>query len=289
MANTFRENLNNLSHSIKENIKDLLLEHSKLIYDDLNAGSTNFFVIGIGDYRWQELTLEGKRLQSKIRNEYNTYIEIVRCLIDEVHFCELNGYDKTVLKNVDQNDRCYIKNTEQAYSKVLEAFLEIDHLLDSLHSTEDETLLIADTCALLTNTKIETWKFDEFGEFCVVLTPAVLSELDSHKVNHRNEFVREKSNKLIRQIKEYRRRGSILSGVKINDNIHLRSIAVEPVFENSLPWLDENNNDDRFIATAFEIIKKNIRSAVYIVTTDINMQNKAENACLPFLEPPKKK
>jgi hypothetical protein len=54
----------------------------------------------------------------------------------------------------------------------------------------------------------------------------------------------------------------------------------------SLTWLDPTNRDDQFIASTIEVIRQNPRSRVTIVTRDINLQNKAELARLPFVEPP---
>jgi len=54
----------------------------------------------------------------------------------------------------------------------------------------------------------------------------------------------------------------------------------------SLTWLDPDNRDDRFIAITIEVIRQHPRSAVTIVTRDINLQSKAEVASLPFSEPP---
>jgi hypothetical protein len=54
----------------------------------------------------------------------------------------------------------------------------------------------------------------------------------------------------------------------------------------SLPWLDPSNRDDRFLASRFGIVRSHPRRAVTIVTRDINPQNKADFASLPFVEPP---
>lgn len=53
-----------------------------------------------------------------------------------------------------------------------------------------------------------------------------------------------------------------------------------------LPWLDPTNNDDRFLASVVEIARENTRCVVAIVTGDINLQNKARFARMPFCEPP---
>jgi predicted ribonuclease YlaK len=54
----------------------------------------------------------------------------------------------------------------------------------------------------------------------------------------------------------------------------------------TLSWFDSTNADDRFLATALEIIRANMGAIVFIVTSDINMQNKAEMAGIPFREVP---
>jgi len=117
--------------------------------------------------------------------------------------------------------------------------------------------------------------------------PAVLSELDELKINHRNEAVREKTKSLINKFKEYRRRGRLSDGVVlVNDVSTIMSLAIEPDFNNTLPWLSPDNNDDRLLCAIVEVMRSHPRSLVIIITADINLQNKAEFARLPFVEPP---
>ncbi len=61
---------------------------------------------------------------------------------------------------------------------------------------------------------------------------------------------------------------------------------MEPNFSKTLSWLDSSNNDDRILASYIEVMKIYLNSPIVIVTNDINMQNKAEFAGLPFVEPP---
>ncbi|MPZ99487.1 MAG: hypothetical protein GEU80_09170 [Dehalococcoidia bacterium] len=56
--------------------------------------------------------------------------------------------------------------------------------------------------------------------------------------------------------------------------------------ERAFPWLDAQNNDDRIVATAFEISRVNARTPVILVTRDLNLQNKMAYAAMPFAEPP---
>ena len=96
-----------------------------------------------------------------------------------------------------------------------------------------------------------------------------------------------KSEKLIRKIKEYRRRGKLNNGVPIiRDKIKLQTVAVEPDMHNTFSWLISDNNDDRILAGIVEVMRLHPRTSVYAVSTDINFQNKAEFSNIPFVEPP---
>jgi predicted ribonuclease YlaK len=92
---------------------------------------------------------------------------------------------------------------------------------------------------------------------------------------------------VIRQVKEYQRRGPLLRGVVLRkDRSIVSSIAVEPDFRRTLPWLDPSVADDRFLASTLEIVKRRPQAAVVAVTGDVNLQNKFTMAGLPFVEPP---
>jgi hypothetical protein len=107
------------------------------------------------------------------------------------------------------------------------------------------------------------------------------------KINHRNEDVRAKAETLISRIKGYRARGRLTAGVPLRKPIStIRLLAAEPRMDDSLSWLVPTSRDDQFIASTVETIRQHPRSAVTIVTRDINLQNKAELARLPFVEPP---
>ena len=56
--------------------------------------------------------------------------------------------------------------------------------------------------------------------------------------------------------------------------------------DETLPWLKADNNDDRILAGFIEIMREHPRCQVILVTRDMNLQNKAEYAGLPFIEPP---
>jgi predicted ribonuclease YlaK len=161
-------------------------------------------------------------------------------------------------------------------------------LLERLHDVgEGADVFVPHTNALLHHADLEKWAFAGSSDFEVVLCPSVLVELDELKVNHRNADVRAKAEGVITRIKGYRARGQLTQGVPLRKPVsRIRALGTEPRMEDSLPWLDAGNRDDRFIASTIEIMRQHPRSAVTIVTRDINLQNKAELASIPFVEPP---
>lgn len=283
-------------------LTDLLAEDAARIKDDIvsllamsglhrEREDDSIVVINTdGNHWWDDLPIEARRLQSKILGDYGQYRDLVRVLIRGLTSDgarEFEEADDTVTKHVEQQRATWCKKVPEAQDETLRAIDTIQGLLDLLHSPEGEALVIPDTNALILGAPLEQWSFDWCDAFTVVLTPTVLAELDELKIAHRNPDVRTKAERLIRQIKEYGRRGDLRVGVPIlSGRITARAIAVEPRMDESLPWLDAANIDDRILATTIEIIRRNLRSVVVLVTADINLQNKAQHARLPVCEAP---
>ena len=277
------------TEEIKTIFEEFILKHSKIYCS--NPRDSGFF-ISSGDYSWRELDNEGKLLQSKLKSKYTIYYSILKSLLKnqpQAEIKKLEESNKVITSAIEQNESTWDHSSEEVYDKICSSLSSITKLVDNLYSHNDISLLIPDTNALLYNPEIETWKYSGFSNFTIILTPTILSELDQLKINHRNEEVRKKSLTLINKIKEYRRRGKLNEGVPIIKNIiYLQTIAFEPNMKESLPWFEENNNDDRFLASILEVMRHNIKSEVYLITSDINLQNKAEYSMIPFLEPPEK-
>jgi hypothetical protein len=193
-----------------------------------------------------------------------------------------------VLVDIIEQQRTSARTVQEAFNRVIEALTQQEALLARLYDpSAGDAVFVPDTNALLYNPALEEWRFPDTPKFTLVLTPTVLSELDALKINHRNDAVRDKAERLIRQVKEYRRRGRLADGVPLVTGVStLQTLATEPKLEDSLPWLDSANNDDRFIAAVLEVMRVRPRAPVILISRDINLQNKAEFAGLPFVEPP---
>jgi len=257
---------------------------------DINQESRGVVFIG-ASFGWKELSLEARRLQSKLIQDFTHFISLVTVLLQdqpEATRKKIEQDERAVREIIEQNYLSWHSTLEEALNSALKALERMSDTIQYLYdSTEGDVLLIPDTNALLYNPTLEDWSFDKFSSFTIVLVPSVLAELDSHKVNHRNQQVREKSEGLIRRIKEYRRRGALSDGVPLRKGVSsIRALAGEPRAHEVLPWLDLSNPDDRFLSSFLEVVRHHPRSTAVAVTRDINLQNKAEFAWLPFLEPP---
>lgn len=284
---TVTDNLRTFAEALKVLLARFLLEHSKLYL--WNTPDSPVFDLS-GKYAFRELDDSGRQLQSKLLNDYDHFSALVRSMSTRLtrdSDTDFRQADRT-LRHAIEHRHTWSRNTREVYTSCLEALEAQLGLLNRLYdSSGGDPIYVPDTNALLYNVDLSRWYFDGVERFTVLLLPTVLAELDLLKVNSRADTVRDKSEQLIRMFKEYRGRGSLADGVPIvKGRSTLRSVASEPRSESFLPWLDNSNNDDRFIASVLEGMQTHPRSPVIIVTRDINLQNKAEYARLPFAEPP---
>jgi hypothetical protein len=285
-----------------KSVSDILAERAKTIralYDDLLAHSSVYqwnprgsnIVSVAGDQAWTALDGEGQRAQSRLLREAETYSHLVRALSHgqpTKAVSALEQTEKTLDRLFHQSGSTWLKNCDQAR---IEAHKAIDtqlELIAGLYDPSEGTpVFVPDTNALYHHPDLDAWRFRGASPFVLLLLSNVLAELDEAKVNHRNPDVRTKAEGLIGRMKSYRSRGDIFEGVPLaKGKSTLKTSAVEPRMEDSLPWLDPGNRDDRIVASLVEATRAHPRSPVVLVTRDVNLQNKTAFAGLPFVEPP---
>ena len=140
-------------------------------------------------------------------------------------------------------------------------------------------VLIPDTNAIAGNpdpTQYRTITGD--GSFIFLLLPTVLAELDDLKNTHRNPDFREKVNRVITRVKGWRKQGTLRNGVTVDRTITVKAVAIEPDMQDTLPWLDKENRDDRIIASVLEVQSSYPNARVVLITGDVNLSNKADLA-----------
>lgn len=276
-----------LATKITEAGHELLINHSRLTP---MPRLREIVVIGFGDYSWEPLLVEGRRLQSKLRDDYERYFAILNCLLRKQNSDvqdSLQQNHSTITDAIEQQNGTFKSSLEEVFEEFQNSIKNQIELLDALFDpTEGSHVYVPDTNAFLYNPALEDWAFDESPQFTLLVLPTVLSELDQLKVVGK-DTVRERANRLVRQFMEYRRRGVLNEGVILRKDRHsLRTVALEPDFSDTLPWLDRNNNDDRILAGVVETMRLHPRCPVILVTRDINLTNKADYAQIPCVEPP---
>lgn len=280
--------LNSDAEKIKMMLKELM-SISKITKWNINDPYSSVIIIA-PPYRWEKLSNEGKQLQGRILKKYNRLIDMMKILIVDLPTQNLNLIEKTtpqVLEIIEQNKTLFSSSPQECLNKAIEKIDQQLKMLEGLYDPSPNTIIyVPDTNAILINPNLEKWVFEGVEGYTVVLVPVVLSELDKLKIDGRHETLRDKAKSFIKRIKEYMRRGTISEGVKLSGKNKIKTIAVEPNFEKTLPWLDATNNDDRMIASYFEVVRQHPRSNVILVTADINMQNKAAFANAMFTDPP---
>jgi hypothetical protein len=284
---TVTDLLTDTAADIKTLAKTLLLDHSRLVKEEWEPGFFGF----AGNHEWQPLSDEAARLRSKLREDYARFHDLLVCLIRSQPRPALDTLRQTsaiATELIDQSGATWTTSVTMAADEFEKAINEQVRLLAALYDgAEGEHVYVPDTNALVHNPQLEDWRFAGSPRFVLLLAPTVLSELDQLKITGRVESVRDKAQRLVRQMMEYRRRGNLNEGVVLRKDSHrLRTLAVEPDFKDTLPWLDPSNNDDRILAGFVEVMRQHPRCPVFLVTGDINLTNKADYAKVPCVSPP---
>jgi len=244
-----------------------------------------------GNNVWASLSTEGRRVQARVNELYREFNERLDLLLDgaiEDLRCSHHG-EMTFVLSVIQQHHCTSNIHVSEYTDAVEAAVRRQvALISNLYSGAEEPVFVPDTNALLYNLDLGAWNVLRPEGVTIVLVPTVLAELDKLKVSATAEKFRDKVDSAIRRIKGYRVQGggSLKESVKVAGKVFIKSIAAEPQGK-TLPWLrPQESLDDRLLASALEIMAKNPRAPVVLVTRDVNLQNKCDHARLPFVEPP---
>lgn len=239
---------------------------------------------------WDNPTEIEQTVQIKIKKAFGQWIETFKLFTEnspEASKRKIEETNKFVTNWIEKVSDWSIPNTIQEAKVKFES--EIEFYYDTLriysNSGNNEIILIPDTNALIQEPDPKKYKeLANSDNLTIIFLPTVLSELDELKVKSSNPDFQKKVKSVITRLKGYRQQGNLINGVTVEKSIKLKMVASEPNFDKTLSWLDKENNDDRIIASALEIQRENPSSAVCLVTSDINLQNKTEMAKLTYID-----
>ena len=285
MPETMIAQLRSRADGIIELLRELLVEHSTLRAIRLEGVA----ILGPSN-SWGQLDGDGRKLQSRLLNELESYVPLVSVLTRVAPNRarkEIEEANKTLREVVDQSHLSSFGSPEKAFESTREKIeKQQEHLASLYDPSGGDPVYVVDANAALWNPAFEDWEFDGVPRFVLLFTPTLLGELDKLKIAP-GEELRRKAERIVNQVNDYGRRSAGLGDVPLRrDRSVVRMIAVEPDFSQTLPWLDPSVQDDRLIAATLEVIRQHPDSPVTIVTRDGNLQNKARHAGMPFVEPP---
>jgi len=249
-------------------------------------------VLIIPRHHWGKPDDKQLRLQMEIKAAYGDWIEQLQLLLldaTEQQTKDIKATDDFVRSWIEKGSSWELKprmeENKATFRQRIGVFFAALDLLDD--PKKSRVVLVPDTNALIRCPDPSSYAaLAESASYDFVLIPTLLQELDELKVKHRDAEFREKVEGVIRRIKGWGAQGKLVNGVTVNKTVTVRTVAREPDFTKTLQWLDRANNDDRVIASVLELQRAMPSAAVLLVTGDINLQNKAQAASLPYAEPP---
>lgn len=230
--------------------------------------------------------------QLKLKRDYDEWHELLSVVLHSATAAlthRLNTADERFRTWVELGSNWSLTSSSNKNRELLMASAqELYELVDILQASPGgEVILIPDTNTLVEHPDpVQYRQFAQGDAFTFLLLPSVLGELDELKINHRNQEIREAAKAAIRRIKGWRLQGSLRTGVTIDHSITVRAAHQEPSMSSTLSWLDSTVPDDRIVASTLNVQATSPGAVVVLVTSDINLQNKADAAAIQVAELP---
>lgn len=250
------------------------------------------FIAVVNNYYWGEDNDDQKRVQLKMLRTYAAWFEHFNLLFHgspQETQTKITETNTSVREWIEKKNGWNVPRSIADAIKLIHEDFAVYYQLLKVFATpkQADMILVPDTNALIRCPDVTRFKESvDQPNYTVILISTVLGELDKLKRDHRDMDFRKKVDSVIRRIKGLRQQGNMREGVIVNKTVTVKMQAEEPNFDETLSWLDPENADDRIIANILEIQRKEPSSMVILITADINHQNKAEAANLPFVEPP---
>lgn len=146
------------------------------------------------------------------------------------------------------------------------------------------TFLFVDTNVLLHYRRLEEtdWlSLSKCKEVVIVLCPAVIRELDQHKVNHSQNKFRKRAQEIIASLSRF----SAMDSALIRDGVRLEFLSKDPNIDFLAHNLRSELSDDWIIASILEWRLKYPSDEIKIVSADLGVSIKARAQGIPTLSP----
>lgn len=266
-----------------------IVQGSTIRRSQLNDSPGGVVFVGFPDFYWQAHEFVAERTAVlRVLNDWLALFELLHrgALPETRERIEKAEHQLRIWLERDGSDHSVPRTTAEALNIAAQTFNEFRALVALATTGERETLVVPDTNVLLRNPGVETYA-DVVGtdRYTAVLVPAVMAELDDLKDRGRTPDLRESATRAVRRIKGLRDRGALHVGVRVAGQVNLRAEARDLVPTDILNWLRPEVADDRILAASLDLQARAPASVVVLLTADLNLQNKAAVARMPFAEP----
>lgn len=269
-----------------------ILGDSAVKYVNPNRRDSGYFVFGAPDWGWvdSDSALQASRmaLLQKVRNWVPRFRLLFPHPTPEVSDClDTNtAHLERWLVRDDDWDSTVPSTIDKAQESIRAAATHLGNLVELLPPDDYAVRLVVDTNALIDNPDLAAYVGELGNKYVAHLMPVVLREIDELKRGGRNEVLRENAKRAERRLKGIRNNGDVTTGVRVEGDIIAKFEHAEPRSDDLPNWLDMAVPDDRLVASALLLQSEHPGSALYVATSDINMQTKLAAVGLPYVEPP---
>ncbi len=180
-----------------------------------------------------------------------------------------------------------VPSTMQKAVEMIDADIaDLHALAELLPADQYATRLTVDTNTLIDNPDLAAHVGTLGRRYMAHLLPVVLREIDDLKRGGRTEELRDAAKRADKRLKGLRTNGDVRTGVRVAGDVYAVFEHVEPKGDRLPSWLDMTVPDDRFVASSLLLQSDHPGSAIYVATSDINLQTKLTAVGLPFVELP---
>lgn len=223
--------------------------------------------------------------------------------LNEILFVLRSQAGNYILKQIDQSHDLWLKNLdlnfggfppgelkpESLFQKVKVHAAEFEKHFKILSTESLRLCLLPDTNVFVCLPDVSKYRkfIDNCENYDVFLLPTVYEELDKQKSQDRPASYKQKLTQTRKMFKNYASRGKLFEKVKVEGDIYFGVEPHNPVFTESLSWLDPNHMDDRLLASAINFQIQHPDLKVVLLTADMGPYIKSEFLRFPclFLSP----
>lgn len=293
MAGSYLERLRAELDEISDGFRNII-RGSTIRNVNPNRPGDSVIFIGAADWGWGPSDAEATAARMQLLEQYRAWFVRLALLFRHptpdvaTKLKDTNEFVESWLLRPDAWDWSIpstVAKAEELGDKRIAVFIELLDL--AAHSGGADLRVVPDTSALMRNPDLGSYQ-RAFGRepFTVHLMPPVLAELDDLKDRGKTQDVRDSAQAVVRRIKGLRDKGSLAVGVKQTKSVTVKTEAREVDAKEVLEWLDPAVPDDRLTACALRLQSDHPSGRVVLVTSDLNLQTKADAAGLPYIETP---